>query len=159
VHLASADQWKEAEYDWFFRHGHRQTGACTGHAAGPGWRGRGDRARSRLRSAGRADDAPEATQGYDAGKRTKGRKQRIATDTLGLLLAVVITAASAQDTNGGKDVASQLAARHPTVTAGWADSGYKAGFLARAADAGIIFAIVPKEPGQKSFAPLPAGGS
>ncbi len=68
-----------------------------------------------------SSNAPEATQGYDAGKRTKGRKQHIATDTLGLLLAVVITAASVQDTNGGKDVTSQLAARHPTVTAGWAD--------------------------------------
>jgi len=102
-----------------------------------------------------SSNAPEATQGYDAGKRTKGRKQHIATDTPGLLLAVVITAASVQDTNGGKDVASQLAARHPAVTAGWAGSGYKAGFLAHAADAGITFAIVPKEPGQKGFAPLP----
>lgn len=102
-----------------------------------------------------SSNAPEATQGYDAGKRTKGRKQHIATDTLGLLLTVVITAASVQDTNGGKDVATQLAARHPTVTAGWADSGYKAGFLAHAADAGITFRIVPKEPGQKGFAPLP----
>ncbi len=102
-----------------------------------------------------SSNVPEATQGYDAGKRTKGRKQHIAIDTLGLLLAVVITAASVQDTNGGKDVASQLAARHPTVTAGWADSGYKAGFLACAAEAGITFAIVPKEPGQKGFAPLP----
>ncbi len=87
--------------------------------------------------------------------RTKVRKQHIATDTLGLLLAVVITAAPVQDTNGGKDVTSQLAARHATVTAGWAGSGYKAGFLAHAADAGISFAIVPKEPGQKGFAPLP----
>jgi transposase len=102
-----------------------------------------------------SSNAPEATQGYDAGKRTKGRKQHIATDTLGLLLAIVITAASVQDTNGGKDVTSQLAARHPAVTAGWADSGYKAGFLAHAADVGITFRIVPKEPGQKGFAPLP----
>jgi len=102
-----------------------------------------------------SSNAPEASQGYDAGKRTKGRKQHIATDTLGLLLAVVITAASVQDTNGGKDVASQLAARHPTVTAGWADSGYKTGFLDHAAQAGISFAVVPKEPGQKGFAPLP----
>jgi transposase len=102
-----------------------------------------------------SSNAPEATQGYDAGKRTKGRKQHIATDTLGLLLAVVITAASVQDTNGGKDVVSRLAARHPTVTAGWVDGGYKAGFLAHAADAGISFAVVQKDPGQKGFAPLP----
>jgi len=98
-----------------------------------------------------SSNAPEASQGYDAGKRTKGRKQHIATDTLGLLLAVVITAASVQDTNGGKDVT----ARHPTVTAEWVDGGYKAGFLQHAADAGISFAVVQKDPGQKGFAPLP----
>ncbi|HTP14424.1 MAG TPA: transposase, partial [Streptosporangiaceae bacterium] len=84
-----------------------------------------------------SSNVPEATQGYDAGKRTKGRKQNIATDTLGLLLAVVITAASVQDTNVGKDVVTQLAARHPGVTAGWVDGGYKAGFLGHAADLGI----------------------
>ena len=49
-----------------------------------------------------SSSAPEATQGYDAGKRTKGRKQHIATDPVGLLLALVITAASVQDTNCGK---------------------------------------------------------
>ena len=46
-----------------------------------------------------SSSVPEASQGYDAGKRTKGRKQNIAIDTLGLLLAVVITAASVQDIN------------------------------------------------------------
>jgi len=68
-----------------------------------------------------------------AGKRVKGRKQHIATDTLGLLLAVVISAASTQDTNGGKDAASQLVAAHPTVTAGCVDGGNMKGFLEHAA--------------------------
>jgi hypothetical protein len=76
-----------------------------------------------------SSNVPEASQGYDAGKRTKGRKQHIATDTLGLLLAVVITAASVQDTNGGKDVTARLAAGQPSVTAGRAGGGYKTGFL------------------------------
>ena len=102
-----------------------------------------------------SSNVPEATQGYDAGKRTKGRKQNIATDTLGLLLAVVMTAASVQDTNVGKDVVTQLAARHPGVTAGWVDGGYKAGFLGHAADLGISFSVVDKDPGQKGFKPLP----
>jgi len=102
-----------------------------------------------------SSNAPESTTGYDAGKRTKGRKQHIATDTLGLLLALVITAASVQDTNGGKEVADQLAAAHPAVTAGWVDGGYKTGFLEHAADAGIAFQVVPKDPDQKGFVPLP----
>jgi transposase len=102
-----------------------------------------------------SSNVPEASQGYDAGKRTKGRKQHIATDTLGLLLAVVITAASVQDTNGGKNVTARLAASHPMVTAGWVDGGYKNGFLAHAAANGISFAVVPKDPDQKGFTPLP----
>src|SRR5215210_6333067 len=32
--------------------------------------------------------------GYDGGKRVKGRKRHVVTDTLGLLLAVVVTAAN-----------------------------------------------------------------
>ena len=40
-----------------------------------------------------SSNVAEPDQGYDAGKRTKGRKRHIATDALGLLLAVVITAA------------------------------------------------------------------
>jgi len=102
-----------------------------------------------------SSNVPEETQGYDAGKRTKGRKQHIAAGTLGLLLAVVITAASVQDTNGGKDVTTRLAASYPPVTAGWADGGYKQGFLDHAAAAGISFAVVPEDPDQKGFAPLP----
>src|SRR5215471_8928450 len=81
-------------------------------------------------------NVPEHSQGIDAGKKIKGRKRHIATDVLGLLLAVVVTAASVQDTNGGKDVASRVAVSCPAVTAGWVDSGYKNGFLAHAASCG-----------------------
>jgi len=102
-----------------------------------------------------SSNAPDASQGYDAGKKTKGRKRHIATDTLGLLLALVITAASVQDTNGGKAVATALAAAHPSVTAGWVDNGYKTGFLEHAAAEGISFEQVSKLEGQKGFAVLP----
>jgi hypothetical protein len=47
-------------------------------------------------------NAPDSTQGYDGGKRIKGRKRHIATDVLGLLLVFIVTAAGVQDTNGGK---------------------------------------------------------
>jgi transposase len=102
-----------------------------------------------------SSNVPDASQGYDAGKRTKGRKRHIATDTLGLLLALVITAASVQDTNGGKDVATGLAAAHPSVAAGWVDGGYKKQFLEHAAAKGISFQVVSKPGGQKGFAVLP----
>jgi len=41
-------------------------------------------------------------RGYDAGQKVKGRKRHILVDTLGLLIAVVITAASVQDRDGAR---------------------------------------------------------
>src|ERR1017187_8820717 len=102
-----------------------------------------------------SSNVAEASQGYDAGKRTKARKRHIGIDTLGLLLALVITAASVQDTNGGKLVTEKLAAGHPAGTAGGVAGGYKNGFLEQAAGAGIPFEVVTKQEGQKGFAPLP----
>ncbi len=46
----------------------------------------------------------EVGQGIDAGKKIKGRKRHIATDTMGLLLAVLVTAASVQDSAGGREL-------------------------------------------------------
>ena len=102
-----------------------------------------------------SSNVPEGSQGYDAGKKTKGRKRHIAVDTLGLLLALVITAASVQDTNGGKDAVTGLAAACPSVTAGRVDGGYQNKFLEHAADQGISFEVVSRPEGQKGFAVLP----
>ncbi|WRZ95523.1 IS5 family transposase [Streptomyces sp. NBC_01007] len=49
-----------------------------------------------------ADTVPVGTRGFDAGKKVKGRKRFIVTDTLGLLLAVHVAAANLQDRDGAK---------------------------------------------------------
>ena len=41
-------------------------------------------------------------RGYDAGKKINGRKRHILVDTLGLLLAVVVTTAGVQDRDGAR---------------------------------------------------------
>lgn len=71
-----------------------------------------------------ADTVAAATAGYDAGKRTKGRKRHIATDSAGLLLAVVVTAASIQDRDGAHRLLTAVRARFATITLVWADGGY-----------------------------------
>ncbi len=43
-------------------------------------------------------------RGYDANKRCSGRKRHILVDTLGLLLVVMVTAASVQDRDGAKQL-------------------------------------------------------
>ncbi|MBC3842326.1 IS5 family transposase [Streptacidiphilus sp. 4-A2] len=65
-----------------------------------------------------------ATRGYDAGKKINGRKRHIAVDTLGLLLAVIVTAASVKDNDAGRDLLEQLRAEHHRITLVWADGAY-----------------------------------
>ena len=72
-----------------------------------------------------SSNVPEDCQGIDAGKKIKGTKRHIATNTLGLLLVILVTAASVQDATGGRDLISALAAAHPAVVKAWVDSGYK----------------------------------
>ena len=51
-----------------------------------------------------ADTVGRESRGYDAGKKINGRKRFIVTDTLGLLLAVVVVTAGLQDRDGAKPV-------------------------------------------------------
>ena len=49
-----------------------------------------------------ADTVPRASRGWDNAKKVNGRKRRIAVDVMGLVLDVVITAASVQDRQGAR---------------------------------------------------------
>ncbi|MFF1795937.1 transposase [Kitasatospora sp. NPDC058263] len=85
-------------------------------------------------------NAPADSQGYDGGKRVKGRKRHIATDTLGLLLVLIVTAAGVQDSAGGKHVLDTLAGQWPTVTKVWVDAGYNNAVVRHGA--ALAFALV-----------------
>ena len=66
-------------------------------------------------------------RGYDAGKKTNGRKRHIVVDTLGLLLAVVVHPANVQDYEGAVLVLTllgQLKARFRRLKVIFADSAY-----------------------------------
>jgi putative transposase len=60
-------------------------------------------------------------KGFDAGKLVKGRKRHILVDTLGLLIAVVVTAADVQDYHGAKSVLGSVKGRCPRLKVVWAD--------------------------------------
>lgn len=62
--------------------------------------------------------------GFDAGKKVKGRKRHMVVDTLGLLLAVTVTAASVQDRDGAKEVVGQACRKSPTLKRLYADGAY-----------------------------------
>jgi len=100
-----------------------------------------------------SSNVPEHSQGIDAGKKIKGRKRHVATDVMGLLLVVLVTAASVQDTTGGREVVEQVAAQHPNVKTAWVDSGYKQGVIDEGAQHGIDVQVVTKDPQQRGFKP------
>lgn len=62
--------------------------------------------------------------GFDAGKKVKGRKRHLVVDTLGLLLAVTVTAASVQDRDAAAPVVAQALAKVPGLQKLYADAAY-----------------------------------
>ena len=65
--------------------------------------------------------------GYDAAKRIKGRKRHLTVDTLGLVLRVLVTAASVPEREGGKRVlkkVKQMGKAVRRVHSVWVDGGY-----------------------------------
>ena len=63
-------------------------------------------------------------RGYDAGKRIKGRKRHIVTDTVGLLVGLVVHSAGIQDRDGAPDVLKAIVSRYPSLRHVFADGGY-----------------------------------
>jgi putative transposase len=101
-----------------------------------------------------------AERGYDGGKKITGRKRHIAVDTLGLLLAVVVTAASVDDAAAAKEVFEQLRPnRQPRLEVIWADSKYHNhelnDWLSRQRNINWRLEIVRRPDGAKGFVLLP----
>src|SRR5450756_2018468 len=63
-------------------------------------------------------------RGYDAGKKIKGRKRHILTDTGGLLVAAIVHTADIQDRDGAPDLLISIRARFPWLRHVFADGGY-----------------------------------
>jgi transposase len=96
----------------------------------------------------------ESSQGIDAGKKIKGRKRHVVTDVLGLLLAVMVTAASVQDSTAGQQILDRIAVEHPSVSMAWVDGGYNNAVVNHGARLGIQVEVV-KRPTTKGFQVLP----
>lgn len=94
---------------------------------------------------------------YDGAKRVKGRKLHLAVDTLGHLLAAVVSPADVQD----RAVVAQLCAEMQaevagTVTAAFVDQGYTGGVPAHdAAQHGVELLVVKHAGPRRGFVLLP----
>jgi putative transposase len=68
---------------------------------------------------------PATATGYDGAKKITGRKRHLVVDTLGLLLAVVVTSAAVDDAAAAPEVLRRLTAEaFPRLRVIWADSKY-----------------------------------
>ena len=96
-------------------------------------------------------------RGIDAGKRIKGRKRHIVTDTEGFLLAVRVHEANIQDPHGAVPLLHSLRRSFPDLAHIFADRVYRGPQLREAvADCGPwTIEIVERPPGIKGFQLLP----
>ena len=62
--------------------------------------------------------------GFDAAKKVKGRKRNLVVDTMGLLIAVSVTAASVQDRDAAAAVVAQACAKSPRLEKLYTDGAY-----------------------------------
>jgi putative transposase len=69
-----------------------------------------------------ADTVARQGRGLDAAKKVNGRKRHIAVDTLGLLLVVVVTAASTQDRGAARRLLWRLRVAQRRIRLVWADA-------------------------------------
>lgn len=77
-----------------------------------------------------ADTVGKGTRGYGAGRKSNGRRHHIVTDTLGLLIAVLVTSAGLQDRDGGRLVLERAKMKMSSIVLVGADGGYAGRLLA-----------------------------
>lgn len=103
-----------------------------------------------------AASVPAASRGFDGGKKVNGRKRHIVVDTVGLLLAVMVTAASVTDREAGRTLLERLRERHWRISLVWADGGYTGRLVDLARDVlRIALTVVRRTDDAAGFVVLP----
>ena len=96
-------------------------------------------------------------RGFDAGKKIKGRKRHIVTDTEGHMVGLQVHAADIQDRDGAVDLLASIRSLYPWLRHVLADGGY-AGDKLRSAMAELgqwTFEIIKRSDAAKGFELLP----
>jgi transposase len=98
-------------------------------------------------------------RGYDAAKKINGTKRHLAVDALGLLLTMLVTAASVQDRDAARPLLFNLRRAFPTVKLAWAGGVYAGMLLTWAKTWLRLTAEIVKRPDNlHTFKSCPAGG-
>jgi putative transposase len=95
-------------------------------------------------------------RGYDSGKHVNGRKRHLLVDTLGLLLAVVVTAASVSDPAGARLLLKRLSGSCKKLRRIWVDGTYRGHLLDWVIEhCSFLLQPVLRPQGHKGFVLLP----
>jgi transposase len=121
--------------------------------------GRSEQPSAAIFDSRRLQSSPESggRAGYDGAKRKKGSKTHVAVDTLGHLLAVLVTPANAQDRAQVADLAQQVqAVTGQTVEVAFVDQGYTGEVAEQAAaEHGLRLEVVKLPEAKRGFVLLP----
>lgn len=100
--------------------------------------------------------AVSGIRGFEAGKKINGRKRHILVDTLGLLILVVVTAASVQECDGARVLFKRLGGTGKKLRKIWVDGGYRGELLKWVQSKfKFILEVVLRSDAQKGFVVLP----
>lgn len=88
--------------------------------------------------------------GFDGGKKVKGRKRHLLVDTLGLLLAVCVTAANLNDQVGARPLMAIGMEKYPSLQTVYVDNGYAGKFVQAMADEHDVRIQVARHPANKN---------
>ncbi len=91
-------------------------------------------------------------RGFDGAKQVKGRKRHCMVDALGLLIVVMVTAASVQDSDAGQELAIDVKEKTGRLQKIYADQGYKDWLVDWIAQwQRFVLELVRKPPEQQGF--------
>ncbi|MGV9885314.1 IS5 family transposase [Streptomyces sp. NPDC003006] len=104
-----------------------------------------------------AAGVPADTTGLDAHKKVPGIKRGLAVDVLGLVIAVVVLAASVHDNAAGIALLDRVTAgtEPGTVKKALVDQGFKNAVVDHGANLGIDVEVVKRNPADTGFVPQP----
>jgi transposase len=103
-----------------------------------------------------ASSVPAASRGYDGGKKINGRRRHVITDSIGLILMVLVTAANVTDRQAALVMLPCLRARFRKITLVWADGGYTGRLITWAKEKlQLTLEIVKRSDDMSGFVVLP----
>ncbi len=103
-----------------------------------------------------AANIPRSPAGWDGGKKVGGRKRHLVVDSIGLVLAIAVTAASVQDRDAAVGLLQRLRNMYFFIRLVWADGGYAGSLVDWAREKPrLILHIVKRTDDTTDFVVLP----